>query len=392
MAIDSRGNVVVTGFAKKASGTDDQFYTAKYDALNGRLLWERIETTVNEMSPTSIAIDSTDAIIVAGSRNSGGTDDFCIFKYNSDGTPAFAQPLVYDGTAGGQDVPAKVVVDGNNNIIICGRSVGESGSQFDFYVRRYNSQGVFQAPDIRLNPNNRSDIATDMVVDGTSNTIVVGSITSASGDPLLHILSLSPTFSTNWQKTIDTGGRGGATAVAVDAAGSVYTTGIYANAAGHRGFYTIKYNSAGVFQWDQTVLPTLDDFTGAPVSISIGSDGHPVVAGTLENESSTRYIRLVKYDSETGSIRWDTTDNGFIGEESVARQAITDGTSNTILIGESVNSHGAQNSFNHLDVCTWPDTMRRVGSGFGLAATMGASAPVRTRALQLHRTPLGTSR
>jgi hypothetical protein len=39
VAVDSSGNVVVTGFSH--NGTNYDYYTAKYAVTNGLLLWER---------------------------------------------------------------------------------------------------------------------------------------------------------------------------------------------------------------------------------------------------------------------------------------------------------------------------------------------------------------
>ena len=75
LALDSRGNVFVTGQAD--SGNGQTFYTAKYDGLDGHKIWERTVSVsgTNQYIANAIVNDSEGDSIVTGSRNNAATID-----------------------------------------------------------------------------------------------------------------------------------------------------------------------------------------------------------------------------------------------------------------------------------------------------------------------------
>src|SRR6187402_3270317 len=66
VAIDSRGNVIVTGFHYKPSSSNQFVYTVKYDAIDGHIVWQRTLNANFSIGSTCIAIDSQDAIVISG--------------------------------------------------------------------------------------------------------------------------------------------------------------------------------------------------------------------------------------------------------------------------------------------------------------------------------------
>jgi hypothetical protein len=83
MAVDRQGNVVVTG------SSDNQPYTAKYAGTDGTVLWEqRYSASGNLAESRALAVDAHNDVVVTGFLNKGGGDfDFLTVKYaGSDGT------------------------------------------------------------------------------------------------------------------------------------------------------------------------------------------------------------------------------------------------------------------------------------------------------------------
>jgi outer membrane protein assembly factor BamB len=65
LALDTSGNVVVTGYS--ASFSSGNYYTAKYAAADGALLWE--QRTSSEAA--AVAVDGSGNVVVTGSSNNG---------------------------------------------------------------------------------------------------------------------------------------------------------------------------------------------------------------------------------------------------------------------------------------------------------------------------------
>jgi len=357
VATDARGNVIVSGFAKDSSDVNNGYFTAKYDALDGHQVWAVVfRPPGGSATPNAVVVDSAGDVIVTGTATIAGTTDAYTVKYSGvDG--AFVWKVQYNGTASGQDEGIKVAVDANDDVIITARSQGDNGNStgLDFYTAKYGrAAGNLIWADRYTTASSRNDIPAGLVVDGSSNTIVVGASNTGSGVFSFYLRKLNSNGTLAWEKTLDSGGAGGATAVAVDSSDNVFATGLFTNASGHHGYYTVKYSAAGIFQWTKLKTPPSQNFIGTATSIAVGPDGNPVVTGFLKNSTAnaeeTAYTE--KYSSTNGgALLGAITDNGFAIGDTRARQLIVDGSSNTIIVGETdvpVNPNG--NSGNSTDL------------------------------------------
>src|SRR5207237_9368544 len=118
VAVDASGNVVVTGY----SGSNPDFYTAKYAAATGALLWEkRYNGPANyDDQAQAVAVDSTGNVVVTGySIGRGSGYDFYTAKYAAaDGALLWGRR--YNGPANGNDYAQAVVVDASGNVVVTG--------------------------------------------------------------------------------------------------------------------------------------------------------------------------------------------------------------------------------------------------------------------------------
>src|SRR6185436_2179031 len=99
MTVDGSGNVVVTG-APIGSGSNADYFTAKYAAANGALLWEkRYNGPANrEDSSRAVAVDGSGNVVVTGSSEG----DYYTAKYaTADG--ALLWEKRYNGPANSSD-------------------------------------------------------------------------------------------------------------------------------------------------------------------------------------------------------------------------------------------------------------------------------------------------
>ena len=106
IAVDLNGNVVVTGTSY--NGTNNDFYTAKYAATNGAVLWERrYNGPVNGYEQArAVAVDSSGNVVVTGSSQSNSSYwdsfDYYTAKYAAaDG--ALLWEKRYNGPSNGSD-------------------------------------------------------------------------------------------------------------------------------------------------------------------------------------------------------------------------------------------------------------------------------------------------
>jgi hypothetical protein len=123
MVLDGSGNVVITGSSGKSTEPGlnelDELYTAKYAALDGALLWEKRGAGPASMYPYfgkiwAVAVDGSGNVVVTG----GG----CTAKYAAaDG--ALLWERRYNGPANGDDRANAVAVDDSGNVVVTGYSI-----------------------------------------------------------------------------------------------------------------------------------------------------------------------------------------------------------------------------------------------------------------------------
>ena len=113
LAIDSQGNVVVTG-ASTAPGVGGDIYTAKYAAATGALIWENRYNGEGNAEDTgmAVAVDAGGNVLVVGIAYEGTntSNDIYLAKYAAaDG--ALLWEKKHNGPAFGNDLGGSVAVD-----------------------------------------------------------------------------------------------------------------------------------------------------------------------------------------------------------------------------------------------------------------------------------------
>jgi hypothetical protein len=296
--VDSSGNVIVTGSSK------GDYYTAKYAAADGALLWEqRYNGPANSHDfAHAVAVDGSGNVIVTGdSFGSGSGADFNTAKY-AGANGALLWEKRYNGPVYNDDHASAVAVDNSGNIIVTGTSLSDSpdlGLGFGFYTAysggytaKYSARGALLW-ETRYSGIYCRSIGAALAVDTAGNAIVAGHYynCNAGGDPNESYAAkyAAADGALLWEKRDD--GKGTA-ALAVDGDGNVIVTG-----SGSNDYYTAKYAAAdGALLWEKR-------FTG-PTSLSysshclaLSSDGMVVVTGNFATvvyrEAPTVSIDLV---------------------------------------------------------------------------------------------------
>ena len=201
VVVDQSGNVYVAGHYYH-TGEGANFLTIKYDA-NGNRLWLKSfnsPSSGNDFAK-SIAVDQSGNVYVTGTGKGpfpNNSDYDCLtIKYDGNGNELWVAR--YDSGNDDDDEGNKIAIDGLGNVYITGYSNEGLGNSEDFITIKYNSSGVQQ---------------WEKRYDGTAN-----------GIDIVYDFK-------------------------VNSAGDVFITGRSNGTGTSADVVTIKYNTAGVLQWE----------------------------------------------------------------------------------------------------------------------------------------------
>jgi len=337
IAVDSSGNVYVTGQSMGPSG-DYDYATIKYNA-DGKQLWaKRSKGPGNGYnSPGAIAVDGSGNVYVAGSGSGSGTkDDYATVKYNAHGGQLWASR--YNGPVNGWDYSSAIAVDGSGNVYVTGQSWG-SGVYYpnDYATIKYNANGKQLWANRYNGPANWDDKAKAIAVDGSGNVYVTGeSSGSGSADDYVTI-KYSANGKQLWVKRYNgpSGINDRARALAVDGSGNVYVTG----GTGQDNFWdygTIKYSTNGKQLWVNTYSgPGNSNDEAAAIAVdgsgNVYVTGKSAVSGLLDDYATIKY-------SASGQRLWVKRYNGPANGDDEAKALALDGSGNVYITGWSASS------------------------------------------------------
>ncbi len=349
IAMDSHGNVAVTGFEDKNGRI---FYTAKYDGLDGHVIWEQTYNSgFGDNVPHAITCDSVGNVIVTGgsaSSRNGHDQDVLTIKYDVLGNIVWTQ--IYDNaTVHGEDQGLKVIVDSNDDVIVTAKSVGDSVG-YDFFTIKYQAAfpGTAKWTGTRYNGSgNGDDVPAALAVDDSNNVYVTGT-TKESGQQKYFYTAKYAAANGGlvWNRFYTGAEDSGATALTISKgpAFSVIVTGYTGNADGTTSIFTRSYDSAGTLQWSATpniIQENLGDSFGfGGVGVVTDSLGNVIVTGTaVKNDIfDSKVYYTVKYTggSGGGSVLWRAETQSLDNDDEAAAIAIG-GDDNVVVTGFSRN-------------------------------------------------------
>ncbi len=250
LAVDSNDNVVVTGVSDATFNFNStplprgDYYTAKYAATNGALLWDRrYNGPANGGDEAlAVAVDRSGNVVVTGySWGGASSNDYYTAKYAAaDG--ALLWEHRYNGPANRDDQALAVAVDARGDVMVTGRS-RNSGDTDDYYTAKYASKDGALLFEKRYNgPSNGDDSANAVAVDGSGNVVVTGTSWGSVGRDFYTAKYFPVGFGTLWEKCSNGGlnSYDESLAVALDPSGNVVVTGMSRNGS-FGDYYTVKY-------------------------------------------------------------------------------------------------------------------------------------------------------
>jgi len=331
IAVDGSGNVYVTGVSV-GSGTSYDYATVKYNSA-GTQQWASRYDNGGVDRAAAIAVDGSGNVYVTGvSAGSGTGDDFATVKYNSSGVQQWASR--YDGSLHGNDGVAALAIDGSGNVYVAGYTHRQTD---DLLTIKYNSGGGQQWATPYNGPGNEADGATAIAVDGSGNVCVTG---YTQADPWDYAtLKYNSSGDTVWTRRYNgpASNEDWPTGIGLDGSGNIYVTG-HSYTAISSDYATVKYNSSGDTVWTRLYNGPVNDWDEA-TALAVDASGNAYVTGLSWSGTSDDYA-TVKYNS-SGDTAWTARYNHSGTTEDWANAIALDTAGHVCVTGRSSSGTGS---------------------------------------------------
>ena len=172
LAIDNSGNVYVTGRSDSFTGNSD-YATVKYSPAGTQLWATRYNGPGEDYMDyaAALAMDSSGNVYVTGfSYDLYTTKDYATVKYDSSGNQLWATR--YNGSSNADDLAYDIAVDVFGNVYVTGKSI--VGFTYDYATVKYNVDGSQLWTAFYDGPTDYGDMASALAVDNLGNIYVTG--------------------------------------------------------------------------------------------------------------------------------------------------------------------------------------------------------------------------
>jgi hypothetical protein len=311
MALDSVGNICVTGFSQNAS-SNLGYVTIKY-ASNGKQLWAARYDSTNYPSaaPSALVLDSSNNVIVTGSA--------LTIKYDSTGNQLWSAP--FSGTALAVDIGANVYVTG-------------FGTAFNTVKLNPLGSNVWFTTYTDLGPT----LSQIVLVDGATNVYVAGSdaydhFGSASWFIVrLAIVKYDSTGSQLWTASYVCEGDPSGLQIegaAVDNQGNIYVVVDFEPDV--QKYVTYRYSSNGGLDWVAYPTPR---YPSQSHGLVVDKNHDVLVTGQINYQYPSYYYGTLKLDGN-GNPLWTSYFPQRPFGSSVATAIAIDQANNVYVTGYS---------------------------------------------------------
>ena len=337
IALDSSGNVYVGG-ACTGIGTDFDFCTIKYRPTLEEWVASYNGPASDLDGAKSIAVDSSGNVLVTGFSEGSGTGfDYYTIKYDSSGNKLWEAR--YNGPGNSDDEANALAVDSSGNVYVTGRSI-DSSTGYDYATIKYDSNGN-QLWVARYNgPGDGTDWPLSLAVDSSGSVYVTGSIHyGGTTGTVFGTLKYDSNGNQEWVAMYNdsAGGSDNGVDIAVDSLGNVYVTGFSAGIGSKGDYATIKYDTNGNQLWVARYDGPSHE-TEQVRALDVDSSGNVYVTGISPEVFTTDYdYATIKYDTN-GNQLWVARYNGPTGNGGRAWALAVDSSGNVYVTGESPGS------------------------------------------------------
>jgi uncharacterized delta-60 repeat protein len=276
IAVDSSGNAYIVGFTNSQGAGIFDITVAKYDT-SGTLQWQRVLGGANSEFGIGAAVDSSGNIYLTGYTRSQGAGlwDVVIAKYDTSGTIQWQRVL---GGAG-DDYGNAVALDSSGNVYVTGTTTSTGVGVEDALITKYNSSGTIQWQ------SSLGDVGYDrgsgIAVDSSGNAYIVGS-TDVSGDNGILIAKYNTSGTIQWQRSLTSSGVDTGAGIQVDNLGNFYIIG-NTNSVDPGGQELL----IAKLPTDGSLTGTYGDFTYSVLTLTAATTALTAATSTLTSATST---------------------------------------------------------------------------------------------------------
>ncbi|MFH0702176.1 MAG: SBBP repeat-containing protein [bacterium] len=311
IAIDSSGNVYLTGYQASATYGGNDIAVIKLDS-SGTMQWQKKIGGASDDRGNDIAVDSSGNIYITGCQYSDayGNFDIAVIKLNSSGTMQWQKKI---GGAS-DDRGNGITIDNSGNVYLTGYQSSDSYGTEDIAVIKLDSSGTIQWQKKIGGAN--SDISYEIAVDNSGNVYATGyQFSNVYGNYDIFLIKLDSSGTIQWQKKIGGTSIDIGLGIAVDSSENVYLTGYQASDTyGGNDIFAIKLNSSGTIQWQKKIGGANGDISYA---IAVDNSGNVYLTGYQASDTyGGNDIAVIKLDS-SGTMQWQkkiggaSDDNGI---------------------------------------------------------------------------------
>jgi hypothetical protein len=309
IAVDTSGNVYVAGDSGATWGSPVRPFAGIYDAFvaklngSGALQWNTFLGGSNSDYGYGIAVDTSGNIYVTGYGNTTWGSPVLPFAGSSD---AFAAKLNGSGVlqwntflgGSGYDYGWGVAVDTSGNVYLAGESAATWGSPvrpfagfYDAFVAKFNGIGALQWNTFIGGSGYES--GRGIAVDTSGNIYVMGYGNATWGSPIHPFTGSDDAFAAKlngsgalqWHTFLGGSNYDYGYGIAVDTSGNVYVTGVSSATwgspvrpfgGGTNDSFVAKLNISGALQWSSFLGGSGDD---SGLAIAVDTSGDVYVTG-----------------------------------------------------------------------------------------------------------------
>ncbi|MBN2020829.1 MAG: SBBP repeat-containing protein [Sedimentisphaerales bacterium] len=239
----------------------------------------------------------------------------------------------YNGPGSADDDVVAIALDGSNNVFVAG-STFSNDSSYDYTTVKYDPNGNLLW-EMRYNgPDNRSDFAKAMAIDGSGNVYVTGGSLSDSNGMDYATVKYDPCGIQLWASRYNYTDNDfdQASDITVDNSGNVYVTGGSFSYVNGQDYATVKYNSSGTQLWASRYDGTAHLWDMA-TAIGIDGSGNVYVTGMSNDGNYVNDYATVRYWTSDGSQHWVQRYNGPGDSDDSAYDLVVDSSGSVYVTG-----------------------------------------------------------